>query len=155
MIPYIHYYELVGQLIELDRKCSITPASYDSLPLSTYNFLSFNLSSDVIEHLDSIIPISIISIKDLDSYIEFLYEELDDKIKGAYLILKSLSQVDCMIENLCKNDTLLCALSRVFREDGKKSLELSICIACIFGHFSKYSDFHFAITNVSFFWILK
>ncbi|XP_075681383.1 kinesin associated protein 3 [Dermatophagoides pteronyssinus] len=147
VIPYIHYYELVGQLIELDRKCSITPASYDSLPLSTYNFLSFNLTSDVIEHLDTIIPASIISIKDLDSYIEFLYEELDDKIKGAYLILKSLSQVDCMIENLCKNDTLLCALSRVFREDGKKSLELSICIACIFGHFSKYSDFHFAITN--------
>lgn len=149
VIPQLHYYELVGQLIELDRKCSISPVPYDSHPLSTYNFLSFNLRSDVIENLESTIPASAISIKDLDSYIELLYEELDDKIKGAYLILKSLSQVDCLIENLSQNDTLLCALSRVFREDGKKSLELSICIACIFGHFSKYSDFHFAITNVS------
>ncbi|OTF72586.1 kinesin-associated protein-like protein [Euroglyphus maynei] len=147
VIPHLHYYELIGQLIELDRKCSISPVPYNSLPLSTYNFLNFNLISDVIEHLESIIPASVISIKDLDSYIELLYEELDDKIKGAYLILKSLSQVDCRIENLCQNDTLLCALSRVFREDGKKSLELSICLACIFGHFSKYSDFHFAITN--------
>lgn len=126
----------------MNRKCSINATPYE-YPLSIYNFLSFNLGNEIVENFENIQ----VSIKDLDSYIELLYDELEDKIKGSFLILKAISQID-YLECLSKNDTLLCALSRVFREDGKKSLELSICIACIFGHFSKYTDFHFSITNV-------
>ena len=86
-------------------------------------------------------------IEKLDEYIELLYEELSDKIKGSFLILKLSKNSDNLIE-LTSNETLICALARVLREDGKKSLELAINIVFIFACFSNYSQFHSTISRV-------
>ncbi|CAG2114224.1 unnamed protein product, partial [Medioppia subpectinata] len=85
-------------------------------------------------------------IDKLDQYIELLYEELSDKIKGSFLILKLSKNSENLIE-LTTNETLICALARVLREDGKKSLELAINITFIFACFSNYSQFHSTISQ--------
>lgn len=90
-----------------------------------------------------------VSLGQLDLYIELLYEELEEKIRGALAILALVATRPEHLGRLAKNDTLLSALSRVLREDGKKSLELSIYIAAIFAHLSNYVDFHSVISNVS------
>lgn len=89
-----------------------------------------------------------VSLGQLDLYIELLYEELEEKIRGALAILALVATRPEHLGRLAKNDTLLSALSRVLREDGKKSLELSIYIAAIFAHLSNYVDFHSVISNV-------
>jgi hypothetical protein len=86
-------------------------------------------------------------IDKLDQYIELLYEDLADKIKASFLILKLSKNSENLIE-LTTNETLICALARVLREDGKKSLELAINIAFIFACFSNYSQFHSTISQV-------
>ena len=75
------------------------------------------------------------SINDLDEYIEQLYETVEEKTKGAAFILK-LTQSDCNLGEMADNETLLCALTRVLREDGRKSLELSTLIVASFAKFS-------------------
>ncbi|CAG2171472.1 unnamed protein product [Oppiella nova] len=85
-------------------------------------------------------------IDKLDQYIELLYEDLADKIKASFLILKLSKNSENLIE-LTTNETLICALARVLREDGKKSLELAINIAFIFACFSNYSQFHSTISQ--------
>ncbi|KAF7492159.1 Kinesin-associated protein 3 [Sarcoptes scabiei] len=144
-IPYQNYHELVAELIQLEQKCS-KDSIFLEYPVNVYNFMDFNWND-----LDDVIKTSCdgydsISIEALDSYIELLYEDLDEKIKGSCLIFKLISNCDCQ-EYFARNDTLLSALSRVFREDGKKSIDLSIFIAGIFGCLSKYRDFQFAITK--------
>lgn len=57
------------------------------------------------------------------------------------MIVNLARQADNLID-LTGNETLLCALSRVLREDGKKSIELSLNIVQIFALFSNYSQFH-------------
>ncbi|XP_054159708.1 kinesin-associated protein 3-like [Oppia nitens] len=85
-------------------------------------------------------------IDKLDHYIELLYEDLPEKIKGSLLILKLSKNSENLIE-LTTNETLVCALARVLREDGKKSLELAINIVFIFACFSNYSQFHITISQ--------
>ena len=88
-----------------------------------------------------------VTIDDIDRCTELFYDELEDKIKGSLMIMRLASDPE-NLKILSKNDTLLCALSRVLREDGKKSLELTIYITCIFSQFSHFADFHHAISNV-------
>ncbi len=103
----------------------------------------------IIERPDSEIKVGEdADINKLDEYIELLYEDLSDKIKGSWLILQLSKSSDNLIE-LTNNETLICALARVLREDGKKSLELAINIVFIFACFSNYSQFHSCISQVS------
>lgn len=105
------------------------------------------------------------SIRNIDEYVELLYEELADKIRGSALILQLARHPD-NLEELEKNgecrchgwkkleirmneyisivhtEALLSALSRVLREDWRKSLDLSINIIYIFFCFSTYTRFH-------------
>ncbi|XP_025993574.1 kinesin-associated protein 3 isoform X2 [Solenopsis invicta] len=80
-------------------------------------------------------------ISNVDSYIEFLYEEIPGKIKGSSLILQLARIPDNLLE-LTKNESLLSALARVLREDWRRSIELSTNIIYIFFCFSTYSQFH-------------
>ncbi|XP_047355453.1 kinesin-associated protein 3 isoform X1 [Vespa velutina] len=80
-------------------------------------------------------------ISNVNSYIELLYEEMSDKIKGSSLILQLARVPDNLLE-LTKNDSLLSALARVLREDWRRSIELSTNIIYIFFCFSMYSQFH-------------
>lgn len=81
------------------------------------------------------------SIRSMDAYVEMLYDELPDKIRGSSLILQLARNPD-NLEELARNESLLNALARVLREDWKKSLDLSTNIVYIFFCFSTYTHFH-------------
>ncbi|KAI1289211.1 Kinesin-associated protein 3 [Halotydeus destructor] len=81
------------------------------------------------------------SMRKVDDYIEHLYDNMQDKLKGAALILYLARNADNLAE-LTSNERLVCALVRTLREDGRKSLELSALIVGVFACFSTYSLFH-------------
>lgn len=81
------------------------------------------------------------NLLDLENYIELLYDEMTDKIKGSGLILQ-LCKDSSNLDELTKNESLLSVLYRVLREDWKKNLDLSINLVNIFQSFSEYSVFH-------------
>ena len=86
-----------------------------------------------------------VSFDKLDDYIEQLYED-GEKVKGTHKILLLARNPD-HLEDLLSNETLLGVLSRLFREDTRKSMELIINIAYIFYSFSVYSKFHATISQ--------
>ncbi|EDX01991.1 kinesin-associated protein 3 isoform X1 [Drosophila yakuba] len=82
-----------------------------------------------------------VSINNIDEYVELLYEELGERIRGSAMILQMARNPD-NLEELEKNEACLSALSRVLREDWRKSLDLSTNIIYIFFCFSTYTKFH-------------
>ncbi|XP_037932286.1 kinesin-associated protein 3-like [Teleopsis dalmanni] len=82
-----------------------------------------------------------VSINNIDEYVELLYEDLSDRIRGSAMILQVARNPD-NLEELEKNEACLSALSRVLREDWRKSLDLSTNIIYIFFCFSTYTKFH-------------
>ncbi|CAD7091013.1 unnamed protein product [Hermetia illucens] len=81
------------------------------------------------------------SIRNIDEYVELLYEDLPERIRGSSLILKVARNPD-NLEELEKNEAVLSALSRVLREDWRKNLDLSTNIIYTFFCFSTYTRFH-------------
>ncbi|XP_055375218.1 kinesin-associated protein 3 isoform X2 [Condylostylus longicornis] len=81
------------------------------------------------------------SIRNLDEYVELLYEDVNERIRGSSLILSVARNPD-NLEELEKNEAALSALSRVLREDWRKSLDLSTNIIYTFFCFSTYTKFH-------------
>ncbi|XP_018112210.1 kinesin-associated protein 3 L homeolog isoform X1 [Xenopus laevis] len=88
----------------------------------------------------------IANINDMDEYIELLYENIADKVRGSALILQLARNPD-NLEELLLNETALGALARVLREDWKQSVELATNIIYIFFCFSSFSQFHGLITH--------
>ncbi|KFO75388.1 Kinesin-associated protein 3, partial [Cuculus canorus] len=86
------------------------------------------------------------NINDTDEYIELLYEDIPDKVRGSALILQLARNPD-NLEELLVNETALGALARVLREDWKQSVELATNIIYIFFCFSSFSQFHGIITH--------
>ncbi|XP_014221190.1 kinesin-associated protein 3 isoform X1 [Trichogramma pretiosum] len=86
------------------------------------------------------------NISNIDAYMELLYEEIPDKIKGSSLILQLARVPDNLLE-LTKNESLLSVLARLLREDWRKSIDLAINIVYIFFCFSTYSQFHKVIVE--------
>ncbi|XP_062437851.1 kinesin-associated protein 3 isoform X2 [Rhea pennata] len=86
------------------------------------------------------------NINDMDEYIELLYEDIPDKVRGSALILQLARNPD-NLEELLINETVLGALARVLREDWKQSVELATNIIYIFFCFSSFSQFHGLITH--------
>ncbi|NXG32385.1 KIFA3 protein, partial [Dromaius novaehollandiae] len=93
------------------------------------------------------------NINDMDEYIELLYEDIPDKVRGSALILQLARNPD-NLEELLINETVLGALARVLREDWKQSVELATNIIYIFFCFSRqvqglsvFSQFHGLITH--------
>ncbi|XP_067640565.1 kinesin-associated protein 3 isoform X4 [Eurosta solidaginis] len=82
-----------------------------------------------------------VSINNIDEYVELLYEDLSERIRGSAKILQVARNPD-NLEELEKNEACLSALSRVLREDWRKSLDLSTNIIYIFFCFSTYTKFH-------------
>ncbi|XP_032594240.1 kinesin-associated protein 3 [Drosophila grimshawi] len=87
------------------------------------------------------IPTADVSINNIDEYVELLYEELSERVRGSAMILQMARNPD-NLEELEKNEACLSALSRVLREDWRKSLDLSTNIIYIFFCFSTYTKFH-------------
>lgn len=85
------------------------------------------------------VPVAVLN--SVDDYVELLYDDIPEKIKGSALILQLARNPDNLIE-LARNDALLSALSRVLREEWKRSIELSTNIVYTFFCFSTYNEFH-------------
>jgi hypothetical protein len=89
----------------------------------------------------SVLPVAA-DIHDVDTYMDLLYEEKNEmKVKGARHILKLALEPQYM-EYLVEYDSLLSVLSRVCREEAKKSHDLACAIVGCFYCFSYYTCFH-------------
>ncbi|CAG5021715.1 unnamed protein product [Parnassius apollo] len=88
------------------------------------------------------VPVAVLNC--IDDYVELLYDDIPEKIKGSALILQLARNPDNLIE-LARNEALLSALSRVLREEWKRSIELSTNIVYTFFCFSTYIEFHSVI----------
>ncbi|XP_063683184.1 kinesin-associated protein 3-like [Bolinopsis microptera] len=80
-------------------------------------------------------------LNELESYVDLLYDDMKTKTKGTSLILQLARNPDNLAE-LIENEMVLGALSRVLREDWKKSIDLCTNIVYIFFCFSSFSEFH-------------
>ncbi|XP_045200399.1 kinesin-associated protein 3-like [Mercenaria mercenaria] len=86
------------------------------------------------------------NINDLEDYLELLYEDVPEKIRGSALLLQ-LSRNPDNLEELFQNETVVSALARVLRDDWKKSSELATNIIYIFFCFSSFTQFHGVILH--------
>ncbi|XP_077495305.1 kinesin associated protein 3 isoform X2 [Amblyomma americanum] len=86
-----------------------------------------------------VVPVA--SMACLESYIDMLYEEAEDKLRGSAMVLQLARSPDNLGE-LAANDTLLCALARVLREDGRRDTQLATNLAYVFFCLSTFSQFH-------------
>ncbi|KAM8707764.1 hypothetical protein ACLKA7_014837 [Drosophila subpalustris] len=86
-------------------------------------------------------PTADVSINNIDEYVELLYEDLAERVRGSAMILHIARNAD-NLEELENNEACLSALSRVLREDWRKCLDLSTNIIYIFFCFSTYTKFH-------------
>jgi hypothetical protein len=82
-----------------------------------------------------------VSFDKLDSYIEMLYDDTEKQVKGTHRILLLARNPD-HLEELLMNETLLGVICRLFKEEGRKSVDLVTNIAYVFYSFSVYSKFH-------------
>jgi len=88
-----------------------------------------------------------ISLDKLESYLEMLYEDsMEDKIKGTFFILQLVRDPD-NLEHLIQNEQFLGVLTRLFREEANKSMDLVINIVYILFAFSNFSSFHESMTE--------
>ncbi|XP_068564073.1 kinesin-associated protein 3-like [Cebidichthys violaceus] len=86
------------------------------------------------------------SINSIDEYVELLYEDIQEKIRGATLIFQLARNPD-NLEELIENEAALGALARVLREDWKQSVDLATTIVSVFFCFSSFSQFHGLVTH--------
>ncbi|KAM4628521.1 kinesin-associated protein 3a [Polymixia lowei] len=86
------------------------------------------------------------NINSIDNYVELLYEDIPEKVRGATLIFHLALNPD-NLEELMQNEMALGALARVLREDWKQSVDLATTIIYVFFCFSSYSQFHGLVTH--------
>ncbi|KAG2449627.1 hypothetical protein HYH02_005160 [Chlamydomonas schloesseri] len=78
----------------------------------------------------------------LDEYIEGLYEEeMPKKVRATGMIAQLFRNTE-NFEVLLSHETLLQTLSRVLREDGKRSIDLCTNIISVFFSVSNFTQFH-------------
>ena len=86
------------------------------------------------------------NINDVDEYLELLYEDIPEKVRGTALILQLARNPD-NLEELFSNETIVGALARVLREDWKRNTELATNIIYVFFCFSSFTQFHGVISH--------
>ncbi|KXS17751.1 kinesin-associated [Gonapodya prolifera JEL478] len=82
----------------------------------------------------------------LPEYTELLYEDLPDKVKATRCLAK-LARSRANLAVLSVNESLLSALSRVLRDDSRRSLDLATHIATFFYLLSLHPAYHHLITS--------
>jgi hypothetical protein len=81
------------------------------------------------------------SLKKLDQYIEGMYDGTEAATQSTYMILQLARSPD-NLETMLQNEALLGLLSRLLKEEGRKSMDLAINIIYILYSFSNFSQFH-------------
>ena len=80
-----------------------------------------------------------VTVEDLDSYIESMYEETTEaKLKGSISILFLCFHHENM-EYMLQHNQLMGTISRTLRDDFKKNLELSLYLLNVFYAYSNFS----------------
>ena len=87
-----------------------------------------------------------VSITQLNDFIDLLYEEMPRKLIGAINIFR-LSLENENLSSLTVDESLLCALSRILREEKRKSNDLSSLILAFFCSLSFFKEFHSTIAK--------
>ncbi|UYV83315.1 KIFAP3 [Cordylochernes scorpioides] len=82
-----------------------------------------------------------VSLEKMEEYIELLYGDMDEKIRGSSMALQ-IALNPANLGLLAENETFIGAICRVLREDGKSNIELAHNIIQILFCFSVYSSFH-------------
>jgi hypothetical protein len=84
----------------------------------------------------------IVSLDELDTYMEALYEEeMADKVRGTAKIVR-LAQDPDSLDHIASHETLMGALARVLREETKRSMELTVNIVYVLWALSNFVQFH-------------
>ncbi|CAG9461545.1 unnamed protein product [Pedinophyceae sp. YPF-701] len=82
------------------------------------------------------------NIDDLDDYVELLYEDsLEERLRGTALVAALFRRVD-NIPDLLEHPSVLGALTRVLRDDFKRSIDLAINVVSAMFAISLWSNFH-------------
>ncbi|OCT83064.1 kinesin-associated protein 3 [Xenopus laevis] len=134
-----------SKLVEVEQLLYYLQNRRDGLPIKEKKEKKINKPKDPPPFEGTEID-EVANINDMDEYIELLYENIADKVRGSALILQLARNPD-NLEELLLNETALGALSRVLREDWKQSVELATNIIYIFFCFSSFSQFHGLITH--------
>lgn len=113
-----------------------------ALPVNTEEAVQF--SQDTVKHPAQNVDAH---IEDLDHYMEQLYEDEVAVKAEATLSLLALCRNPAHLEELAQHEQLIGVMSRLLREEGRKSMELSLNVVWCFYHFSHYRDFHPVILN--------
>lgn len=142
LIPSSRLNEVQQLLSYLQQRPDIKPIMNEKTrPLTTSQLLKNEDMSDVIHQSDEQA-----SLSKLDTYVELLYEEIEEKIRGTSLILQLAKQNE-NLQDLSQNEALIGALYRVLREDGRKHYALAVNIAFTFFYFASFSSFHPMLTR--------
>ena len=123
------------------RPDSKTSTNERTRPMTSSQMMKSEELTDILTHTDEHA-----SMAKLESYIELLYEEAEGKIRGTSLILQLAKQNE-NLEDLSKNESLIGALYRVLREDGRKHYALAVNITFTFFYFASFSSFHPVLTR--------
>ena len=83
-----------------------------------------------------------VNIEQIEKYVDLLYEQPDEKIKGARYLLYLIQSPNNMYIICEEQQKLLDVISRTLRDEHKKILELSIYLIYFFYAFSQYQIFH-------------
>ncbi|KAL5237021.1 hypothetical protein ACI65C_004431 [Semiaphis heraclei] len=105
------------------------------------NQLGLESSPSNMYHICGLMPEDKASLAKIDEYIEMLYDDMPQKVRGSGFILKVTCDKD-NLEELSSSEPTMSALARVLREEYRKSFELSSNIINIFLCFSAYKIFH-------------
>ncbi len=143
LIPNSRLNEVQQLLSYLQQRPDNKPANMSdkSRPITTSQLMRNEDMSEIMNQMDEQA-----SMGKLDSYIELLYEELEGKIRGTALILQLTKQNE-NLQDLSQNESLVGALYRVLREDGRKHYALAVNIAFTFFYFASFSSFHPMLTR--------
>ena len=83
-----------------------------------------------------------VNIDDIEKYVDLLYEQPEEKIKGARFLLYLIQSPNNMYIICEEQEKLLDVISRTLHDEHKKILELSIYLIYFFYAFSQYKMFH-------------
>ncbi|KAJ3343361.1 hypothetical protein HDU93_008726 [Gonapodya sp. JEL0774] len=124
-----------------------TPKASAPRPRSDRDSRTAGYSEDprslIAEDDDSSLPVSLDRVPE---YIELLYEDMPDKV-AATRCLARLAAHPPNLAVLGANESLLSALSRVLRDDSRRSIDLATHIAVFFFHLSLYPTYHHLVTS--------
>lgn len=87
-------------------------------------------------------PVEVASMNKISEYMELLYGERDEKIRGSAMLLQLVYADPAHLEYFAQDGQLLTTISRVLDEDRKNSLELTTNILEIFFTFSSFRQLH-------------